>query len=1089
MSSTSRHRSGSFQKLSNVGEPQFEFVKRSDWPDREAAAIRREKSTTALERVRTRESVSSTREEDTRRRKERQSSLRDTALNDLVQWRKAVAANQDDGRGRPRERPAWPEEVVEATLVGSPGSESSVSSSATYQERNDRTLPSSPYRRTSSRARHPPSATDEPLFPNSLFVSTPEHAVPPPAAITEDSSLTPQLPRSPLPLTAQPHHQPISVVPPPSLSLWSSDDESESAWETTSVTTTTSTTSASSPFPLSPSRTSPVPQPLVRHPSDEDEEQQGGPLSRFRDLDLGQGEDNFHHDLPEDWSFNLSQESLPHIPLRPFRNQVGGHTAIYKFTKRAVCKPLVSRENLFYEAVEREAPPLLDFIPRYLGVMLVSYRRVPRTSGLQPGSLPRESKASHIRHPSFPKSASDAMSAKSKQGHGNGSGGEYGHGAETEYDEAELPEVVLDRNRHIVPEWMLRGQRGRALSQSASMGPSFASRHLRRHHLNGYTASTPDLASTAVPNRAMSFSGPAAKPTSSPLARSQTLDFDAPTPTNSPKASPRTQATSLSTTPRPSLRVSETDTEAVLTRSLHSPDSSFSTCPPGLFGGRGSTMVNTKFKDHVFSTLLRRICRRRRSGARTDDDGDVADAEGEGEGLGSAALRTRRKKLSQVERLRLEEGGFHGGSVLRRVQSDNHLEAQPSDIFPFEEYDDIQEEEPVESANGGRPYAARSRRHSSPKPPELPSPHCLMEPHMPTEHPTTPTSPGHRETDSSVTRQNHFILMEDLTGRLKHSCVLDLKMGTRQYGMDATPLKKKSQRKKCDRTTSRTLGVRVCGMQVWNHVTQSYTTQDKYKGREVRTEDFPSVLASFLHDGERLLVYQIPVILRKLYALARIINRLKGFRFYGCSLLMIYDGDRDAQEAFRAASMESVSARSKRGESLERQLDSRVPESEQPRPGLRRSRSEDLLVGPVSSRRDRRRKRGELQIRLVDFAHTTTGRDWLPYPPPDHLKIDEVTSGKGYQAEVDPDSGLLYARFPPHYPDQPDRGFLFGLMNLSESLEKIWNDERLRRIKVSRDHPGANDEQLPPLSLEGKEIFKEIFGSPEDGLDLGMIST
>jgi hypothetical protein len=70
------------------------------------------------------------------------------------------------------------------------------------------------------------------------------------------------------------------------------------------------------------------------------------------------------------------------------------------------------------------------------------------------------------------------------------------------------------------------------------------------------------------------------------------------------------------------------------------------------------------------------------------------------------------------------------------------------------------------------------------------------------------------EVDPTVTRQNHFILMEDLTGRMKHPCVLDLKMGTRQYGMDATPAKNKSQRKKCDRTTSRTLGVRVCGMQV-----------------------------------------------------------------------------------------------------------------------------------------------------------------------------------------------------------------------------------------------------------------------------------
>lgn len=389
--------------------------------------------------------------------------------------------------------------------------------------------------------------------------------------------------------------------------------------------------------------------------------------------------------------------------------------------------------------------------------------------------------------------------------------GEGGDG-DTE-PEAELPEVALDCNRHIIPEWLLHSGRSRALSQSFATGAPPHNRTLRRPHLNGATASSPDL---GRPDQRTSGPNGAFRPVPSALSRGLPLlpsDISAPTPVNSPRMMTRDIPMDMCMDDWRS-QSRQTSPDGVTGGTPLSP---LGMSNSAWFGGTGSTTVNKKFRDHVFNTILRRMGRKGSSrtyfGTRTEDEGDIADGEGDAQ---SSKMRVRKKKLSQTERLRQEETGLLG-TPLRRVQSETHLAdldgrqaperraRESSDIFDFE-YDPVPKrsslcntQDSLGSLSPPLPRRVRSQE----------TPYGLLEPHAPSAHATAGTQP-----DPSVTRQNHFILMEDLTGRLKYSCVLDLKMGTRQYGMDAVPAKKKSQRKKCDRTTSRSLGVRVCGMQV-----------------------------------------------------------------------------------------------------------------------------------------------------------------------------------------------------------------------------------------------------------------------------------
>lgn len=66
------------------------------------------------------------------------------------------------------------------------------------------------------------------------------------------------------------------------------------------------------------------------------------------------------------------------IQLRPFNHQVGGHFLVLEMSKDRLCKPLVSREKLFYDTIPSD---LKEFAPGFYGELNQGPRRGNRSSG------------------------------------------------------------------------------------------------------------------------------------------------------------------------------------------------------------------------------------------------------------------------------------------------------------------------------------------------------------------------------------------------------------------------------------------------------------------------------------------------------------------------------------------------------------------------------------------------------------------------------------------------------------------------------------------------------------------------------------
>ncbi|KAG7308486.1 hypothetical protein JYU34_005696 [Plutella xylostella] len=261
--------------------------------------------------------------------------------------------------------------------------------------------------------------------------------------------------------------------------------------------------------------------------------------------------------------------------------------------------------------------------------------------------------------------------------------------------------------------------------------------------------------------------------------------------------------------------------------------------------------------------------------------------------------------------------------------------------------------------------------------------------------------------------KQYFLMMENITSSYTRPCVLDVKMGTRQHGDDASAEKRSKQIAKCQASTSAALGVRLCGMQVYDG-SGSCVRRDKYWGRSLSEAGLRDALRAFFATGAPLRRRVVRRVLQDLDELRHAVAKQTNYRFYSCSLLIVYEGGSEEESPPPPSAPAAA----------EGEREPFTPHSEETMGGYEEPTAGELRRAPSPDSAD-----------SWTAYCSTSGESWPDKRAPPEPRVDIRMIDFAHTALAGADAASPLATAAPHH--GPDCGFLTGVDSLKRLLTEI----------------------------------------------------